>query len=103
MREIKVTIERYTPDQGNFQQEYIVPVGEHDVISVMSLLEYIYNHMDSTLGFFYHAACKQAACGKCMVKMNGKVILACKTTVEESEIHLAPYNKNVVRDLLCRG
>ena len=101
MREIKVTVERFNKACGAWQQSYTVPVDEREVVSVMNLLEYIYQNIDSTLAFFSHAACKQAACGKCMVKMDGKVVLACKEAVRADEVAVGPYNKNVVKDLIC--
>ena len=68
----------------------------------MNLLEHIYQNLDGTLAFFSHAACKQAACGKCAVKYNGKTVLACKASVDSDEVRLAPCRGDVVRDLVCR-
>lgn len=97
MREIKVRVKR-----ENKYQEYIVPVEQDAIVSIMNVLEYIYQNIDSTLAFFHHAACKQAACGKCLVKANGKTVLACKVEVVENEITLEPWCNNVVRDLICK-
>jgi len=101
MREIKVTVQRFSAGKGTFEQSYTVPVDGRQAVSVMNLLEYIYEHLDSTLVFFSHAACLQAACGKCLVKMDGKNVLACKTLVDQEHIHLAPCG-TAVRDLVCR-
>lgn len=97
MRTIKANIKR----QNGFI-EYSVPVQDGDMVSVMNILEYIYQNIDSTLAFFHHAACKQAACGRCLVKVNGKVTLACKQAVTQDEITVEPWNDNVVRDLICK-
>lgn len=102
MREINVRVERFDTAHGAYQQGYTVPVREDEIVSVMNLLEYIYENLDGTLAFFSHAACKQAACGKCLVKKDGKTVLACKAAVETDEVSLAPHGKNVVRDLVCR-
>ena len=77
------------------------PDGE--IVSVLNVLEAIYREQDPTLAFFDHAACRQAACGKCMVRVDGAVKLACKEPAHETML-LEPYNSaRVVRDLLCRS
>jgi len=103
MREIEVKILRGSEGDGGHYQVYTVPVEERASVSVMNLLEEIYNKQDPTLAFFSHAACRQAACGKCMVKVNGKVRLACKERADSDHIVLEPYSKNVVRDLVCKA
>ena len=41
MRTIATTIRRYSAEKGAYSQEYTVPVDEHEVLSVMNVLEYI--------------------------------------------------------------
>ena len=89
MREIHVKILRGTGDSDSFYQSYVVSVEDTASVSVMNLLEEIYNRYDHSLAFFSHAACRQAACGKCMVRANGKVVLACKAQAD------APYEISV--------
>ena len=101
MKTISVKVHRFNQDQGNYIQNYSLNVEENELYSVMNLLELIYRQQDSTLAFFSHAACKQAACGKCLVKVNGNVRLACKEIVEGTEIELAPHSAVVVKDLIC--
>lgn len=103
MKELTVRVVRYSEDKGSYKEEYHIQREEGNVISVMNVLEYIYEHLDGSLAFFHHAACKQAACGKCMVKMNGKTVLACAAPVAEDLIELEPYKKEVIRDLICRS
>ncbi len=93
-RKVKVKILR-----GNVFQEYTVEAEEG--MSVMDLLERIYDELDNTLAFFRHEACHQEACGKCLVKVNGRVCLACGREVKEDELCLEPYNDRVIRDLVC--
>ena len=102
MREITVTVHRFTSETGSFLQIYTVPVADEEVVSVMDLLEYIYQNLDSSLAFFRHAACRQAACGKCGMRINGKPGLSCKVRVETDKVELMPQNDRVVRDLVCR-
>ncbi len=102
MKDYHVTIRRYSPtEERQWTQEYHVPFPEGEEVSVMNVLDYIYRRLDPTLAYFDHAACRQAACGKCLLKLNGEVRLACKERAQE-EMLLEPVNANVVKDLLCR-
>lgn len=103
MREIAVEILRGAETGHGHYQTYTIAVDDNAVVSVMTLLEKIYTTQDHTLAFFSHAACRQAACGKCMVKVNGAVRLACKEKVTGDHITLEPYSAKVVRDLLCES
>lgn len=103
MRKIKVNILRGCETGCGEYKTYAVEVDDGAVVSVMSLLEEIYDKQDHTLAFFSHAACRQAACGKCMVKVDGAVKLACKERVDAEEITIEPYCAKVVRDLVCEA
>ena len=93
-------VSRQNPDGEKWQQEYTVESADEEILSVMNILENIYQNQDPTLAFFDHAACHQAACGKCALKVNGKVRLACKESASE-EMLLEPANGHVIRDLIC--
>lgn len=103
MRDIKVNILRGAETGSGKFQTFTVSVDDEAIVSVMNLLEEIYDKQDHSLAFFSHAACRQAACGKCMVKVDGKVRFACKERVDVSEITIEPYNNKVIRDLICEG
>ncbi|MCF0150951.1 MAG: hypothetical protein HUJ80_06045 [Firmicutes bacterium] len=94
MKTINVKINR----GGSYQEYAQVPVEEG--MSVMDVLELLYETKDNTLAFFRHEACHQEACGKCLVKANGKVCLACGTEVC-GDLVLDPWSSKVVRDLVC--
>ena len=91
MRKIKVNILRGCETGSGEYKTYAVEVEDGAVVSVMNILENIYENHDHTLAFFSHAACRQAACGKCMVK------------VDAAEITIEPYCGKVVRDLICEA
>ena len=103
MRKIKVNILRGCETGSGEYKTYAVEVEDGAVVSVMNILENIYENQDHTLAFFSHAACRQAACGKCMVKVDGAVKLACKERVDGAEITIEPYGGKVVRDLICEA
>lgn len=98
---MKVRIYRYDPlsqDQSRFDT-YEVPVGDH--WTVMDVLDYISQNLDSTLAYFKHGACDHGICGRCALRINGKVKLACSTELgEESMLELAPVSDQVLRDLV---
>jgi len=102
MKEISVKIHRYNQKQGSYIQNYHLNIDEQEICSIMNLLELIYKEQDSTLAFFSHAACKQAACGKCLVKVNGKIKLACKEKAEGTDIEIEPHSQMVIKDLICQ-
>ncbi|MDR1212396.1 MAG: hypothetical protein LBK40_09225 [Spirochaetaceae bacterium] len=85
-------------------QSYELP-GSGRTISVMQVLDYIYEKLDHSLAYYRHSACCQGICGRCAVKLNGKNTLACTAKVEpEAErLLLEPAGKNVIRDLVVRN
>ena len=98
-----VKISRGEPGREGTWSEYTLTLAEHEDTSIMNVLERIAAEQDPTLAFFDHAACRQAACGKCMVKVNGKVRFACKERVDAEAVTLEPYKKEVVKDLVCKA
>lgn len=83
--------------------EYAVELPEYEDTSIMNVLDRIAADQDPTLAYFDHAACRQAACGRCAVRCNGKVVLACKEKAKE-EMVLEPARPSaLVRDLICRA
>ncbi|MFA0889175.1 MAG: 2Fe-2S iron-sulfur cluster-binding protein [Synergistales bacterium] len=102
MKELVVKVKRWLPPGESTVQTYTVPVDEGEELSVLNVLDYISAHLDRTLAYFSHAACKQAACGRCLVKVNGRIVLACKEMVRSESLLIEPAGKEVVRDLICR-
>lgn len=101
MKEYHVTVKRQNSKGEQWEQSYTAEFAEDEVVSVMNVLNYIYQNLDGTLAYFDHAACKQAACGRCGVKVNGKVRLSCKEPAVEQML-LEPVNDKVIKDLICR-
>lgn len=98
MNSITVTVARGTAEQRS-TSEYRVPRAPG--LSVMDVLDYIYENLDPTLSYFSHEACRQTACGKCLVRVNGKICLACGCPADTDTLVLEPWNDRVVRDLVC--
>lgn len=101
MKSYHITVMRFEQGQhASTPQTYSFELEDHLTLSILDGLEYIYQHLDPTLAFFHHAACHQAACGKCMLRANGKPVLACKQRLEPGDLLLEPMCKEVVKDLV---
>lgn len=104
-REIKVRIYRYNPlkDKESRYETYKVPYTPY--LSILNILEYLYENIDSTLAFPSHAICMRGVCGNCTVLVNGRASLACQTIVPEDaeEITIEPLPRlKVVKDLVVK-
>lgn len=95
---MKVLIAR---SDRNELQEYQVEADTENM-TVMDLLDYIYENLDHSLAYYRHSTCNQGICGRCALKLNGKTVLSCMEKVDSTltVITLEPKNNKVVRDLV---
>ncbi len=100
---LTVRVSRFNPlmDFSPRTHEYsLAPVlGE----SVLNLLYRIKHTQDGSLTF--RGSCGQGGCGTCGVKVNGKMVLACITNVENAAdthhgLDITPLHDNVLKDLV---
>ncbi len=101
-KNIKVKVFRFDPttDKEPRYQTYEVPLTEG--MSVLDVLDYIYENLDSSLAYYDHAACRHGLCGGCTLLVNGKASLVCQTPVS-GDITIEPPSKfEVVRDLVYK-
>lgn len=92
---IAVQVMRNTPKEKEFST-YEVPRVEGQ--SVLGVLKYIYDNIDPGLGFNY--SCRIGLCSSCISRVNGKVVLACTTLVND-DLVIEPYKESAaVRDLI---
>ncbi|MFQ6111738.1 MAG: 2Fe-2S iron-sulfur cluster-binding protein [Nitrospinota bacterium] len=97
-RPIKVRVKRYDPSDGGRArfQSYEVPLEEG--MSVLNVLNYIYENLDHSLAHYY--SCRTGKCTGCHALVNGKVRLTC-TTKAEGDLKLEPMpGYRVIRDLV---
>lgn len=87
-------------DNEGYFQEYDVPVIEEEKWTIMDVLDFIALNLDSSLSYYRHSICNQGICGRCLVKINGKVGLACASRVTSDELVLEPKNDKIVKDLV---
>lgn len=98
---MQVKIYRFDPstDAESHFDSFDVPVKPH--WTVMDVLDYISENLDSTIAYFKHGACDHGICGRCSLCVNGKVQLACSSEIsEEKSLEIAPINKKILRDLV---
>ncbi|MCK4789382.1 MAG: 2Fe-2S iron-sulfur cluster binding domain-containing protein [Anaerolineales bacterium] len=75
---------------------YEVPVEAGQ--SVLGVLQYIYDHLDSSIGFT--CSCRIGLCSSCLMRVNGKVVQSC-TTLANGDMVIEPYKEDaLVRDLV---
>lgn len=98
MSYVELFIERFDPDNDFAPriEAYIVPKEEGS--TVLEALLYIYEEIDSTLGFRF--GCRFKSCGLCALEVNGTPRLACNTRLEDA-MHLRPLSHLPrIRDLI---
>jgi len=97
-----IKIQRYNPTKNEtYFQNYEVDLDES--FTILESIEYIKNHIDSTLT--YRAFCKSAICGSCAMLVNGQSKLTCKMNSVENLIdgilEIAPLKHfDVIKDLV---
>ena len=101
---MKVKVYRFEQNlnEGGHYDYFDVPVVFEEKWTVMNILDYIQEHLDSSLSYYKHSACGHGICGRCILMVNGKSALACTHVVEEDkEIVLEPFKgKKIVKDLV---
>lgn len=97
-----IKIFRFDPSVGKapYYKDYEVPFVKG--MSVMDVLDYIYQNIDGTLAYYDHAGCSLGICGRCVGRINGKSGLFCQTLVKDN-IQLDPLSKKkVLKDLVTK-
>ena len=99
---VKVRISRFDPtvDKKAYYQTYEVPLVQG--MSVLDLLDYVYENIDSTLAYYDHAACRHGICAGCNLIIDGKSSLACQTLVLGDITLETPKKFEVIRDLVYK-
>lgn len=102
---MNIKVYRFNPetDAEAYYDKFRVEVRPEARMTVMEILEYIGNELDGTLSFYMHSVCGQGICGRCAVKVNGKVCLACNTVLTGEDIVIEPAGAKVVKDLVVQS
>ncbi len=98
---ITLRIERSNPSESPEKtfSEFQVPVQKWT--TVLEAILYVKQNLDHSVGVRY--SCRQASCGSCGMKINGKPALACYTKISElgtNIVTVEPMNNfPIIRDL----
>ena len=78
---IKLKIKRSNPNVNSDEKfdDFVVPIEKWT--TVLDALLDVKSHLDHSVGIRY--SCRQASCGSCGMKINGKPGLACFTKISE--------------------
>ncbi|UTB33312.1 MAG: succinate dehydrogenase/fumarate reductase iron-sulfur subunit [Methanobacterium sp. ERen5] len=94
---IKVKILRQNPRTGKEPYFEVYDVEESDKMKILDALNQINNRYDADIAYRY--SCRAGQCGSCALKMNNKIVLACKAEIEDGAV-LEPLDFEVLKDLV---
>lgn len=101
---MKIKVYRFEANdkKGEYYDYFDVPVIFEEKWTVMNVLDYIQEHLDSSLSYYKHSACGHGICGRCILMVNGTSALACTHVVEKAEeLVLEPFKGGkLVKDLV---
>lgn len=89
----KVTVLRFDPTKDAKPRYQVFEDVPYKAMKVTDVLNYIYQNIDSTLAYRY--SCRTGLCDACLMKVNGKVEVACKKLAEK-EMLIEPLEKFVI-------
>ncbi len=97
-KKIKVKVYRYDPAKDSSPRYETYEVLLSGGMSIYNVLQYINENYDG--GLSHYCSCRLGVCKGCMVRVNGKPMLAC-SELAEGDMTLEPVNdKKVIKDLL---
>ncbi len=84
MSDVKLMVQRFNPmvDAKPHFSEYTVPVREG--MTVLDAVLYARDYIDHSIAVRF--SCRQASCGSCGMKINGRAGLACYTQLNELKV-----------------
>lgn len=104
---MKVKVYRYDhlENKEGYFDEFEVPVPKDENWTVMDVLDYIAQNLDSSIGYYKHSVCNHGICGRCIMRVNKKTKLACLCVANDyEELVLEPMRKRkVIKDLVTQG
>ena len=100
-KSVRLRIKRSNPNVNSDETYDVFEVPVEKWTTVLDALLDVKSHLDHSVGIRY--SCRQASCGSCGMKINGKPSLACFTKISELDsdnITVEPMdNFPVIRDL----
>jgi len=100
-RTVEVKVLRFNPfvEQEPHYEVYKIPFIEGS--SVSNVLQQINEEHEG--GLAHYLSCRRGVCAGCMVRVNGKAVLAC-TELVHGDMVIEPVKQDrVIKDLVVRG
>ena len=94
---IKVNVMRQDPLKGEKPHLESFNIPKKDKMKILDALNYINQNYNANLA--YRCSCRAGQCGSCALKINGRVVLACKAEIEEDAV-IEPLDFDVIKDLV---
>lgn len=103
MEAVKFNVFRYDPTKDEKPHYETYPVPWRQGLSVLDALDYIKDHIDSSISF--RQSCRSAICGSCALRVDKRGCLACRTHITEqmvaNYIIIDPLNHfKIIKDLV---
>jgi len=101
---INLIVKRFDPstESSPYTDVFRINVALENKWTVMDLLNYVQQHIDSSVRYHQHSVCNRGICRRCLAKINGRVQRLCEHVVtNETDVLLEPANdKSVIIDLV---
>lgn len=94
---INVSVLRQDPEKGESPHLESYDIREKDKMKILDALNYINTEYNADIA--YRCSCRAGQCGSCALKMNGRVVLACKEEITDGAV-LEPLDFDVIKDLV---
>ena len=94
---IKVKVLRYDPEKDEEPYYDTYNVEKTEKMKVLDALNYINQKYDANIA--YRCSCRAGQCGSCALKLNGEVVLACKSEIEDNAV-IEPLDFDIIKDLV---
>lgn len=96
---IRVNVFRFDPSRDSRPRFQEYEIEKDEKMSVLSALQYIYRNLDAGLSIqgYY---CYRRLCTVCMLRVNGKNRLGCRTLVEDNMIIEPVKQYPLIKDLV---
>ena len=100
-RVITAKVYRFNPNRDQSARFATYEIPYKDGLSVMNVIQYIYENIDPTLSHYY--SCRIGRCGGCHIFVNGRAVQSCCTRASEEMVIEPPHRigLRVIKDLIA--
>ena len=86
---ITAKVYRFNPNKDQRARFETYQIPYRDGLSVMNVIQYIYEHIDPTLSHYY--SCRIGRCGGCHIFVNGRAVQSCCTRASDEMVIEPPH------------